>query len=53
MSLQNIRSTSPLFKAVIIDAEGHIEDAPISAALAGLKQICEDIRFLGSYPQAK
>jgi prephenate dehydratase len=37
----------------IIDAEGHIEDAPISAALAGLKQICEDIRFLGSYPQAK
>ena len=37
----------------IIDAEGHIEDSPISAALAGLKQICEDIRFLGSYPQAK
>ena len=37
----------------IIDAEGHIEDAPISAALAGLKEICEDIRFLGSYPQAK
>jgi prephenate dehydratase len=37
----------------IIDAEGHIEDKPVSAALAGLKQICEDIRFLGSYPQAK
>jgi prephenate dehydratase len=37
----------------IIDAEGHIEDMPISEALAGLKQICEDIRFLGSYPQAK
>ena len=37
----------------IIDAEGHIEDKPISAALAGLKEICEDIRFLGSYPQAK
>ncbi len=37
----------------IIDAEGHIEDKPISEALAGLKQICEDIRFLGSYPQAK
>ena len=37
----------------IIDAEGHIEDTPISAALAGLKEICEDIRFLGSYPQAK
>jgi prephenate dehydratase len=37
----------------IIDAEGHIEDKPVSAALAGLKEICEDIRFLGSYPQAK
>jgi prephenate dehydratase len=37
----------------IIDAEGHIEDEPIKEALAGLKQICEDIRFLGSYPQAK
>jgi len=37
----------------IIDALGHIDDEPISAALAGLKQICEDIRFLGSYPQAK
>ncbi len=37
----------------IIDAEGHIEDRPIKEALAGLKQICEDIRFLGSYPQAK
>jgi prephenate dehydratase len=37
----------------IIDAEGHIEDKPISAALAGLKEICEDVRFLGSYPQAK
>ena len=37
----------------IIDALGHINDEPISAAVAGLKQICEDIRFLGSYPQAR
>jgi prephenate dehydratase len=37
----------------IIDALGHIDDEPISAAMAGLKQICEDIRFLGSYPQAR
>jgi len=37
----------------IIDAEGHVGDKPVSAALAGLKEICEDIRFLGSYPQAK
>jgi prephenate dehydratase len=37
----------------IIDAEGHVEGKPISAALAGLKEICEYIRFLGSYPQAR
>ena len=37
----------------IIDAEGHIEDASVSAAIAGLRKICEDIRFLGSYPRAK
>jgi len=37
----------------IIDAEGHIDDQPVAAALAGLKEICQDIRFLGSYPQAK
>ena len=37
----------------IIDAEGHIDAKPVAAALAGLKEICEDIRFLGSYPQAK
>jgi len=37
----------------MIDAEGHIDDKPVAAALAGLKEICEDIRFLGSYPQAK
>jgi prephenate dehydratase len=36
----------------IIDAEGHIEDKPVADTLAGLKVICEDIRFLGSYPQA-
>ncbi len=37
----------------IIDAEGHIEDKAVADTLAGLKQICEDVRFLGSYPQAK
>ena len=37
----------------IIDAEGHIDEPGISAVLVGLKQICDDIRFLGSYPQAK
>jgi prephenate dehydratase len=35
----------------IIDVEGHMEDAPVRAALDGLTKICEDIRFLGSYPR--
>ena len=35
----------------IIDVEGHIQDAPVANALAGLKIICQDIRFLGSYPR--
>ncbi|MEN9325182.1 MAG: hypothetical protein RL414_936 [Actinomycetota bacterium] len=37
----------------IIDAEGHINDAPVKAAVDGLRKICDDIRFLGSYPRAK
>jgi len=36
----------------IIDAEGHIDDKQVADTIAGLKLICEDIRFLGSYPQA-
>ena len=36
----------------IIDAEGHISDKQVADTIDGLKLICEDIRFLGSYPQA-
>ncbi|MFM8621235.1 MAG: prephenate dehydratase [Candidatus Nanopelagicaceae bacterium] len=36
----------------IIDAEGHVNDARVGDALTGLRRICEDIRFLGSYPRA-
>ena len=35
----------------IIDAEGHINDPSVAAALQGLREICDDIRFLGSYPR--
>lgn len=35
----------------IIDAEGHINDPRVSQAIAGVTAICEDIRFLGSYPR--
>ncbi len=37
----------------IIDAQGHADDPSVSAAITGLRSICEDIRFLGSYPRAK
>ena len=37
----------------IMDVEGHINDAPVAAAVTGLREICEDIRFLGSYPRVR
>lgn len=37
----------------IIDAEGHIADAAVKEAVEALRAICEDIRFLGSYPREK
>ena len=36
----------------IIDAEGHINDQRVGDALMGLRRICEDLRYLGSYPRA-
>ncbi|MFG3507241.1 prephenate dehydratase [Streptomyces sp. NPDC047821] len=35
-----------------IDAEGHIADRRVAEALMGLKRICANVRFLGSYPRA-
>ncbi len=35
-----------------IDAEGHVLDERLGEALMGLKRICADVRFLGSYPRA-
>ncbi|MBO3745973.1 prephenate dehydratase [Streptosporangiaceae bacterium NEAU-GS5] len=34
------------------DCEGHIADARVGEAVAGLHRICGDLRFLGSYPRA-
>jgi prephenate dehydratase len=31
--------------------EGHINDPAVGASMAELKEICDDIRFLGSYPR--
>ena len=36
----------------IIDAEGHINEARVGDALTGLRRVCENVRFLGSYPRA-
>jgi prephenate dehydratase len=35
----------------IIDVEGHINDLPVAQSMAELRDICDDIRFLGSYPR--
>ena len=35
-----------------IDAEGHLTDSRVAEALMGLRRICADVRFLGSYPRA-
>jgi prephenate dehydratase len=32
-----------------IDAEGHISDRRVGEALMGLRRVCADVRFLGSY----
>ena len=35
-----------------VDAEGHVADARVGEALVGLRRVCADVRFLGSYPRA-
>jgi prephenate dehydratase len=32
-----------------IDCEGHVDDARVGESLMGLRRICADVRFLGSY----
>lgn len=34
-----------------IDCEGHIADARVGEALMGLRRVCADVRYLGSYPR--
>jgi prephenate dehydratase len=35
-----------------IDCEGHIDDARVGEAMMGLRRVCAEIRFLGSYPRS-
>ena len=32
-----------------VDCEGHLDDARVGEALMGLRRVCADVRFLGSY----
>ncbi len=34
-----------------IDCEGHVAEARVGEALMGLRRVCADVRFLGSYPR--
>ncbi|HWG62695.1 MAG TPA: prephenate dehydratase [Streptosporangiaceae bacterium] len=34
-----------------IDCEGHIDDARVGEALMGLRRVCAEVKFLGSYPR--
>ena len=33
-----------------IDLEGHADDPPVAAALREVRQVCSDVKLLGSYP---
>ena len=35
-----------------IDVEGHVADARVAETLMGLKRVCQQVRYLGSYPRA-
>jgi prephenate dehydratase len=35
-----------------LDCTGHVSDVRLGEALRGLRRICADVRFLGSYPRA-
>ncbi len=34
-----------------VDCEGHVNDARVGEALTGLRRVCSEVRFLGSYPR--
>nr|MDT0659817.1 prephenate dehydratase [Micromonospora sp. DSM 115978] len=37
--------------AFFLDCTGHIDDDRVGEALRGLRRVCADVRFLGSYPR--
>lgn len=37
--------------AFFLDCEGHVAEARLGEALQGLRRVCADVRFFGSYPR--
>ncbi len=35
-----------------IDCEGHIDDARVGEAMMGVRRVCAEVRFLGSFPRS-
>lgn len=35
-----------------VDCDGHVDDAPVGEALMGLRRVCAEVRYLGSYARA-
>jgi prephenate dehydratase len=35
-----------------LDLDGHVDDAAVAAAIAGLRSLAEMVRVLGSFPAA-
>ena len=35
-----------------IDCEGHVDDARVGEAMMGVRRVCAQVRFLGSYPRS-
>jgi prephenate dehydratase len=38
--------------AFFLDCQGHVAEARMGEALMGLRRVCADVRFLGSYPRS-
>jgi len=36
-----------------LDADGHVAEPAVGEALMGLRRLCKEVRFLGSYPRAE
>jgi prephenate dehydratase len=35
-----------------VDCEGHIDDGRVGEAMMGVRRVCAEVRFLGSYPRS-